>query len=84
MKNRFTLHEDHAAVVVGLGIVMLALAVTWLARPAERPGDRDAHPKGWPTPLAATVGMMAGCEAGEVLASSRIPCAGDLMGLMVP
>ena len=34
--------------------------------------------------LAATVGMMSGCEAGEVLASSRIPCAGDLMGLMVP
>jgi N-acetylglucosamine malate deacetylase 1 len=34
--------------------------------------------------LAATVGMMGGCEAGEVLASSRIPCTGDLMGLMVP
>jgi NAD(P)-dependent dehydrogenase (short-subunit alcohol dehydrogenase family) len=33
--------------------------------------------------MAATVGMMAGCEAGEVLASSRIPCTGDLMGLMV-
>jgi hypothetical protein len=27
---------------------------------------------------------MGGCEAGEVLASSRIPCTGDLMGLMVP
>ena len=34
--------------------------------------------------MAATVGMMGGCEAGEVLASSRIPCTGDLMGLMVP
>jgi uncharacterized integral membrane protein (TIGR00698 family) len=57
MRNRFTLHEDHAAVVIGLGVVVLALAVTWLARPAERPGDRDVHPRGWPTPLAATVGM---------------------------
>ena len=34
--------------------------------------------------LAATAGMMAGCEAGEVLASSRIPCTGDLMQMMVP
>jgi len=34
--------------------------------------------------LAATVGMMGGCEAGEVLASSRMPCTGDLMGLMLP
>jgi len=34
--------------------------------------------------MAATIGMMAGCEAGEVLASSRMPCTGDLMGLMVP
>ena len=34
--------------------------------------------------LAATAGMMGGCEAGEVLASSRIPCTGDLMQMMVP
>jgi hypothetical protein len=34
--------------------------------------------------MAATVGMMAGCEAGEVLASSRIPCTGDLMQMMMP
>ncbi len=50
------LHEDVAAVVIGLAAVVLALAVTWAARPAEEPGSRDRHPKGWPTPLAATVG----------------------------
>jgi uncharacterized integral membrane protein (TIGR00698 family) len=57
LRSRAGLHEDLAAVVIGLGIVLLALAVTWQARPAERPGDRDAHPKGWLTPLAATAGM---------------------------
>lgn len=50
------LHEDVAAVVIGLAAVILALAVTWAARPAEEPGSRDRYPKGWPTPLAATVG----------------------------
>ena len=34
--------------------------------------------------LAATAGMMAGCEAGEVLASSRMPCTGDVMKLLLP
>ena len=34
--------------------------------------------------LAATAGMMGGCDAGEVLASSRMPCTGDLMQVMVP
>ena len=57
VRRGIRLHEDVAAVVVGLGIVVLALAVTWASRPADRPGDRDAHPKGWPTPLAATAGM---------------------------
>lgn len=50
------LHEDVAAVVVGLAAVLLALAVTWAARPADEPGSRERHPKGWPTPLAATAG----------------------------
>jgi uncharacterized membrane protein YadS len=53
---RQRLHEDLAAVVIGLAVVVLALAVTWTARPAEEPGSRVRHPKGWPTPLAATVG----------------------------
>jgi len=50
------LHEDTAAVVIGLTAVLLALAVTWAARPGEEPGSRERYPKGWPTPLAATVG----------------------------
>jgi uncharacterized membrane protein YadS len=50
------LHEDVTALVIGLAIVLLALAVTSTARPAESPGSRAVHPKGWPTPLAATVG----------------------------
>jgi len=49
------LHEDTAATTIGLVIVTLALAVTWTARPANEPGSRTAHPKGWPTPLAATI-----------------------------
>jgi uncharacterized membrane protein YadS len=53
---RQRLHEDVAAVVIGLAAVILALAVTWAARPAEEPGSRDRYPKGWPTPLATTVG----------------------------
>ena len=48
-------HEDAAATLIGLVIVATALAVTWAARPAEDPGSRAAHPKGWPTPLAATI-----------------------------
>jgi uncharacterized membrane protein YadS len=50
------LHEDLAAVLIGLAAVLLALAVTWQARPGEQPGSREAHPKGWATPLAKTVG----------------------------
>ncbi len=34
--------------------------------------------------MAETVGIMAGCEAGEILASSRMPCTTDLMGLLLP
>jgi LmbE family N-acetylglucosaminyl deacetylase len=34
--------------------------------------------------MAETVGMMAGCAAGEMLASSRMPCTGDLVGFLVP
>jgi uncharacterized membrane protein YadS len=56
-RPRGGLHEDVAAVVIGFGIVMLALAVTWFARPAVDAGDRERHPKGWPTPLSATVGL---------------------------
>jgi hypothetical protein len=66
----FSLSEDLAAVVVGLGIVLLALAVTWQARPASDAGSRDLHPKGWPTPLAATVGM-PGAWADAPLAAFR-------------
>jgi len=54
---RMKLQEDPAAVVIGLGIVLMALAVTWQARPVNDAGSRERHPKGWPTPLAATVGM---------------------------
>ena len=48
-------HEDIAATLIGLAIVALALAVTWTARPATEPASRAAHPKGWPTPLSATI-----------------------------
>jgi len=51
------LHEDLAALVIGMAIIAMALAVTWAARPAEESGDRARYPKGWPTPLAATVGL---------------------------
>jgi hypothetical protein len=69
-RSGFSLSEDLAAVVVGLGIVLLALAVTWQARPASDAGSRDLHPKGWPTPLAATVGM-PGAWADAPLAAFR-------------
>lgn len=49
------LHEDTAATLIGLAIVAIALAVTWSARPAVDPGSREKYPKGWPTPLAATI-----------------------------
>jgi uncharacterized integral membrane protein (TIGR00698 family) len=52
---RRTLHEDTAATVIGLAIVALALSVTWTARPVNEPASRVVHPKGWPTPLAATI-----------------------------
>jgi bacillithiol biosynthesis deacetylase BshB1 len=34
--------------------------------------------------LAQTVGLMGGCEAGELLAGSRIPCTTDLARLLFP
>jgi len=34
--------------------------------------------------MAETVGTMAGCAAGEVLASSRMPCTTDLLSLLYP
>jgi uncharacterized integral membrane protein (TIGR00698 family) len=49
------LHEDTAATLIGVAIVALALAVTSFARPATDPGSREKYPKGWPTPLAATI-----------------------------
>jgi uncharacterized membrane protein YadS len=54
--TRAGLHEDVAAIVIGLAVVLLALAVTWTARPTTDAASRDRYPKGWPTPLAATVG----------------------------
>ncbi len=49
------LHEDAVATLIGLAIVAAALAVTWTARPAEDAGSRAAHPKGWRSPLSATI-----------------------------
>jgi LmbE family N-acetylglucosaminyl deacetylase len=34
--------------------------------------------------MAETVGIMAGCAAGELLASSRMPCTTDPLGMLVP
>jgi len=34
--------------------------------------------------MAETVGMMAGCGAGELLAGSRLPCTTDLVGMLFP
>ena len=34
--------------------------------------------------LAETAGMMAGCAAGEVLASSRMPCTTEPLRLLFP
>ena len=34
--------------------------------------------------MAETVGMMAGCAAGEVLCGVRMPCTADLLGMLVP
>ena len=49
-------HEDITACMIGLTVVALALAVTWQARPFTEAGIREQYPKGWPTPLAQTVG----------------------------
>ena len=64
------LHEDVAAVLVGLAAVILALAVTWQSRPADEPGSRERHPKGWTTPLADTVGI-PGTWTDQPLAALR-------------
>jgi len=34
--------------------------------------------------MAETAGLMAGCAAGELLASSRMPCTSDPLGLLFP
>lgn len=50
------LHEDVAAVIIGLTTVVLALAITWQARPQEDAGNRDRYSKGWPSPAASWIG----------------------------
>lgn len=79
------LQEDMAAVVIGLAALMLALVVTWQARPTDEPGSRERHPKGWPTPLAATVGL-PGTWADQPLAafqdkSGRLAVEPILLGM---
>jgi hypothetical protein len=34
--------------------------------------------------MAETAGIMAGCAAGEVLASTRMPCTSDPLGMLSP
>jgi hypothetical protein len=34
--------------------------------------------------MAETVGMMAGCAAGELLAGSRMPLTTDPLGMLFP
>jgi bacillithiol biosynthesis deacetylase BshB1 len=34
--------------------------------------------------MAETTGIMAGCTAGELFASSRMPCTGDPLGMLCP
>jgi bacillithiol biosynthesis deacetylase BshB1 len=34
--------------------------------------------------MAETTGIMAGCAAGELFASSRMPCTGDPLGMLFP
>jgi LmbE family N-acetylglucosaminyl deacetylase len=34
--------------------------------------------------MAETAGIMAGCAAGEVLASTRMPCTSDPLGMLWP
>jgi uncharacterized membrane protein YadS len=76
------LHEDLSALILGLGAVVLALAVTWGARPADDAGSRDRYPKGWPTPLAATVGT-PGAWADAPLAAFRDKSGGLAIGPVV-
>jgi len=54
-RSRLFVAEDTAASLIGLVILVLALAVTWQARPGEQADSRQLFPKGWPTPLAATI-----------------------------
>ncbi len=55
-RTRYGLHEDVAAVIIGLTTVALALAITWQARPQDDAGNRDRYAKGWPTPAASWIG----------------------------
>jgi hypothetical protein len=48
-------HEDIAAIVIGVALVALALAIGWSGRPTEDAASRKAFPKGWPNRLAATI-----------------------------
>jgi len=82
---RKRLHEDTAAVVIGLAAVLLALAVTWQSRPTEESGSRVRWSKGWPTPLAASVGMPASWASAPLDAfrdaSGRLAPAPVLLGM---
>jgi uncharacterized integral membrane protein (TIGR00698 family) len=83
--GRQGLHEDVAAILIGLAAVLLALALTWAARPAEDAASRERYPKGWPTPLAATVGAPGGWTDRPLAAftdSGGRPAVGPILGGM--
>ena len=53
--HRHGLHEDSAAIIIGVIIVALSLVIGWNARPTADAGSREKHPKGWRNPLSATI-----------------------------
>jgi uncharacterized integral membrane protein (TIGR00698 family) len=71
------LHEDTAASFIGLSLVAVALVTTWVARPTTEPASRVAHPKGWPTPLSATI------DKPQPWADSPVEAARDRKGRSV-
>jgi hypothetical protein len=48
------LSEDLAATLLGIVLVAVALAATWLGRPTGVAAEAE-FPKGWPTPLATLI-----------------------------
>jgi LmbE family N-acetylglucosaminyl deacetylase len=75
--------QGHWPLVVDIGVHLETKLAAIECYKSQFPPEK-AHIFSRVRAMAETAGIMAGCEAGEVLASSRMPCTSDPLGMLCP